>query len=321
MSRPLRIEYPDAWYHIMNRGRRYEAIFENKNDYSIFLDLLQETIEIFHIKVSAFCLMQNHYHLLIQTPEANISRSMRHINGVYTQRFNKIHGYDGHLFRGRYKSILIDADSYLLQVMRYIHRNPITSGLTENLNYTWSSHKAYLSEAKKWNWVSRDKILNMLSVNKALQKIVYRDFVKESDNDDFSAIYKKRKLPAILGNETFLELIKDRYFNKKKHIEVPESRLLAPEKDKIMSVVCTEYKVSLSDLRISKRGQLNEARNVTMYLMRHLRGDTLRVICKEFGLKKDSSAGSIIDRVKKQIIKDKQLRNKVAEIKKIIIKS
>ena len=321
MSRPLRIEYPDAWYHIMNRGGRYEAIFEDKNDYSIFLDLLQETIDIFHVKVSAFCLMQNHYHLLIQTPEANISRSMRHINGVYTQRFNKIHGYDGHLFRGRYKSILIDADSYLLQVMRYIHRNPITAGLTENLNYTWSSHKAYLSDAKKWNWVSRDKILKMLSGNKALQKIVYRDFVKESDNDDFSAIYEKRKLPAMLGSEIFLKLIKDNYFNKKKHIEVPESRLLAPEKEKIMSVVCTEYKVSISDLRISKRGQLNEPRNVAMYLMRHLRGDTLSAICKEFGLKKDSSAGSIVDRVKKQIIKDKQLRKKVAEINKTISKS
>ncbi len=92
MSRPLRIEYPGAWYHIMNRGGRYEAIFEDKNDYSVFLKLLQETIEIFHIKVSAFCLMKTHYHLLIQTPEANISRSMRHINGVYTQRFNKRHG-------------------------------------------------------------------------------------------------------------------------------------------------------------------------------------------------------------------------------------
>ena len=148
MSRPLRIEYPDAWYHVMNRGGRYEDIFEEKKDYSVFLELLQEAIDIFHIKIAAFCLMQNHYHLLIQTPEANISRSMRHINGVYTQRFNKIHGYDGHLFRGRYKSILIDADSYLLQVMRYIHRNPITAGLTDKLNYSWSSHKAYLSDAK-----------------------------------------------------------------------------------------------------------------------------------------------------------------------------
>ena len=139
----------------MNRGGRYKAIFEGKNDYSLFLELLQETIEIFHIKIAAFCLMQNHYHLLIQTPEVNISRSMRHSNGVYTKRFNTIHGYDGHLFRGRYTSILIDADRYLLKVMRYIHRNPI----------------------------------------------------------------------------------KDHYFTKKTHSEVPESRLLAPGKDTIISAV------------------------------------------------------------------------------------
>ena len=90
----------------------------------------------------------------------------------------------------------------------------------------------------------------MLSRTKALQKIVYRDFVNEPDNDDFSAIYKKRKLRAMLGSEAFLKLIKDHYFIKKKHIEVPESRLLAPEKDTIMSAVCTKYKVSISDLRI-----------------------------------------------------------------------
>ena len=321
MSRPLRIEYPDAWYHVMNRGGRYEAIFEDKNDYSAFIELLQEAIDIFHIKVAAFCLMQNHYHLLIQTPEGNISRSMRHINGVYTQRFNKIHGYDGHLFRGRYKAILIDADSYLMQVMRYIHRNPITAGLSENLNYAWSSHKAYLCDSKKWSWVSSDKIFKMLSGSKAMQKIVYRDFVNEPDNDDFSSIYKKRKIPAILGSESFLKLIKNNYFIKKKHIEVPESQLLAPEPDKIMSVVCEKYKISISDLRVSIRGQLNEPRNVAIYLMRYLRGDTLSAICKEFGLKKDSSAGSIVDRVKKQVLKDKQFRNKVERIKKSIIKS
>ena len=96
---------------------------------------------------------------------------------------------------------------------------------------------------------------------------------------------------------------------------------MAPERDKIMSAVCMKYKASMSDLRISKRGQINEPRNVAMYLMRNLRGDTLSAICKEFGLKKDSSAGSIVDRVKKQIIKDKNLKKKVDEIKKMLIKS
>jgi REP element-mobilizing transposase RayT len=316
MSRPLRIEYTGAWYHVMNRGGRYVSIFEDKKDYSQFLDILKDTIETFHIKIAAFCLMQNHYHLLIQTPEPNISRSMRHINGVYTQRFNKLHGYDGALFRGRYKSILVDEDSYLLQVMRYIHRNPVTAGLTDKLEYPWSSHKAYLSNAKEWGWVSKDKILSMLNRNKSLQKAVYKDFVNTPDNDDFTAIYKKRKLPVILGNEKFLSNIKDRFFKNKRNIEIPESKILVPDKSEIMSLLCREYKVSLEDLKVSRRGQKNEARDIAIYLMRQIRSDTLNTLSGEFNLKKDSSAGSIVNRVKKQIQTDKQFRCKINSILK-----
>ena len=121
MSRPLRIEYPDAWYHVMNRGRRAEDIFPDEQDYLMFMELLKETSEMWNIRIAAFCLMPNHYHMLVQTPEANISRSMRHLNRVYTQRYNSRHKCDGQLFRGRYKSILIDAPSYLLQAVRYIN--------------------------------------------------------------------------------------------------------------------------------------------------------------------------------------------------------
>ncbi len=105
MSMPLRIQYPDAWYHIMNRGRRDEGIFTGKSDYTAFIDLLKELVENYNIKITAYSLLSNHYHLLAQTPDANISRAMRHLNGVYTQRFNRIHHFDGQLFRGRYKSI------------------------------------------------------------------------------------------------------------------------------------------------------------------------------------------------------------------------
>jgi len=106
MSRPLRIEYPGAWYHVMNRGRRADDIFTGRKDYQCFVDLLQETSEMWGIRIAAYCLMPNHYHLLIQTPQANLSRSMRHVNGVYTQRYNRRHGCDGQLFQGRYKAIV-----------------------------------------------------------------------------------------------------------------------------------------------------------------------------------------------------------------------
>ena len=110
MSRPLRIEYKDAWYHAMNRGRNREVIFHDKYDYRIFIELLKETSEMWNFHIAAYCLMPNHYHLLIQTPDANLSRGMRHINGLYTQRYNRRHGCDGPLYKGRYKSVLVGGD-------------------------------------------------------------------------------------------------------------------------------------------------------------------------------------------------------------------
>ncbi|MFC1825734.1 transposase [Thermodesulfobacteriota bacterium] len=102
MSRPLRIQYPDAWYHVMNRGRRGDEVFSEDKDYVAFIDLLKEIVEDYNVKVSAYCLMSNHYHLLVQTPDSNLSRAMRHLNGVYTQRYNRIH----HCKRGCYQETI-----------------------------------------------------------------------------------------------------------------------------------------------------------------------------------------------------------------------
>jgi len=134
----------------MNRGRRGEIIFSDSDDYESFIVLLQETIEMFDLRVAAFCLMSNHYHLLVQTPLANLARTMRHINGVYTQRYNRRRNTDGQLFRGRYKSVLVQEDSHLLEQLRYIHRNPIRAHVCNAAgDYLWSSHPDYGSSAKK----------------------------------------------------------------------------------------------------------------------------------------------------------------------------
>ena len=129
MSRPLRIEYPGAWYHVINRGRRSEYIFLDKHDYLMFIDLLIEVSGMYNVNIAAYCLMTNHYHILLQTPDGNISRCMRHLNSVYTQKYNKRHGFDGQLFKGRYKSILVCNDSHLLQLVRYIHKNSVKPGV------------------------------------------------------------------------------------------------------------------------------------------------------------------------------------------------
>jgi REP element-mobilizing transposase RayT len=113
MSRPLRIEYPDAWHHVMNRGRRGESVFRKDEDYLAFIEVLKDAVDMWNLRVGAYCLMGTHYlYVLLQTPDANLSRYMMHIDGVYTQYFNRSHGLDGHLFRGRYKSMLIGINNY-----------------------------------------------------------------------------------------------------------------------------------------------------------------------------------------------------------------
>jgi hypothetical protein len=142
---------------------------------------------MWNIRIASYCLVPNHYHMLVQTPEANISRSMRHLNGVYTQRYNRRHNCDGPLFRGRYKSILIDTDSYLLQAVRYIHRNPLRAGLVEKIDaYKWSSHKGYISIAKKWDWLHKNHFFSMLSKNRKDWLRNYKKWVSVEEKDEVS---------------------------------------------------------------------------------------------------------------------------------------
>lgn len=174
MARPLRIEYPGAWYHVMNRGRRGEEIFSDKKDYEAFVVLLRETGEMFDFQVSAYCLMSNHYHLLVRTPIGNLSRVMRHINGVYTQRFNRYYKVDGQLFRGRYKSILVEEGSYLLELLRYIHRNPVRAGICKAVEeYAWTSHHGYVSRARQRGCLYKQFLLGMFAGKTEKAKKLY----------------------------------------------------------------------------------------------------------------------------------------------------
>ncbi|KPA18863.1 transposase [Candidatus Magnetomorum sp. HK-1] len=321
MSRPLRIEYPNAWYHVMNRGRRKELIFKSKDDYMLFLEVIHEAIELFALRVSAYCLMPNHYHLLVQTPDANLSRCMRHINGVYTQRYNSKHSFDGQLFRGRYKAIVVAEDTYLLQLIRYIHRNPVRSRQVEKVeHYEWSSHKGYLSKAKKWNWLYKDFILSMLSVKPQKRNRAYQSFMGLDEDDDFLRMLSLKKLPSIIGDNKFIEDLKTSFFEQKQHIDVPESKSLAPNMDRIKQKVCEYYSIDSDQLHFSKRAVFNEARAVAVYLSRYLRGESLKSIGEQFEINNYSTVSTIIERFKERLRMDKALSLKVDEIR-LAIKS
>jgi hypothetical protein len=277
---------------------------------------------MWNVQISAYCLMPNHYHLLIQTPDGNLSRCMRHINGVYTQRYNCVHDCDGQLFRGRFKSILVDGNSYLLQLVRYIHRNPIRSNLTENMdNYKWSSHVGYISSAQKWNWLHKEFILSIISPDPVDQINAYKRFVRLDDSEKILQVFESPRRPPFLGGKQFLGWIKETFFEKKREKEVPESVHLAPDISLIKTVVCVYYKIQESVLQRGRRGVSNEPRDVAIYLTRLLRKEGLREIGIEFGLGNYSSVSSAVDRVKSLMVNNKKLKAKVDKVKKIILKS
>ncbi len=154
MSRPLRIEFPGATYHVTARGDRREAIFVDDTDRAGLLDVLAQGLQRFDAVALAYCLMGNHYHFVLQTRQAKLSRLMRHVNGVYTQRFNRRHGQVGHLFQGRFKAILVDTDAYLLTLCRYVELNPVRAGwAADPLAWAWSSCRAHVGAAPAPVWL------------------------------------------------------------------------------------------------------------------------------------------------------------------------
>ena len=154
MSRPLRIEFPGAVYHVTSRGDRQESIFEEDADRRALLAVVAQGLTRFDAQILAYCLLGNHYHFVLHTRAANLSQLMRHINGVYTQSFNRRHLKVGHLFQGRFKAILIDRDAYLLEVCRYVELNPVRAGMVDAPQaWPWSSYRAHVGEAAAPEWL------------------------------------------------------------------------------------------------------------------------------------------------------------------------
>ena len=219
MARPLRIEYPGAWYHVMNRGANRNKIFYKDEDYDLFMKVLLEACGLFNVYITAYCLMSTHYHIVVNTPEGNLSRFMRHLDGVYTQRYNRQYKKNGSLFRGRYKAILIQADEYLRQVIKYVYKNPLKAKIVDNLsNYKWSSHQLYL---KGKTIDERIDINNMLAYfsNKMREAIKsYKEFMDIELKDEVLKFYSRKNQRTILGDSEFVDIIKKKFIKEKKRL-------------------------------------------------------------------------------------------------------
>jgi putative transposase len=206
MTRPLRLEFEGALYHITSRGDRREAIYESDADRSGFLALFGDICNSYNWVCHAYCLMSNHYHLLVETPEANLSKGMRQLNGVYTQDFNRRNHRCGHVFQGRYKSILVDKETYLLELTRYIVLNPVRAGMVKGpQDWPWSSFRAVIGLAESPAWLHNDWLLSAFGNSKADAIERYIQFV--SDGMHHASIWKDLKQQIYLGDDQFIERV------------------------------------------------------------------------------------------------------------------
>ncbi len=199
MARPLRVEYPHAFYHVLSRGNESKAICRTEQDYELFLNTLKDCVDFYGVKIHAYCLMSNHFHLLVETPEPCLSKFMKRLLGVYTLRFNRRHHRHGHLFQGRYKAILVDEDTYFLPLSRYIHLNPVKAGIVQDpKTYLWSSFR-YFAGGPPPEFLSTEFTFGLFSSKREYVKFVQDGLALREDplKDAIGGL--------LLGSKKFIE--------------------------------------------------------------------------------------------------------------------
>jgi REP element-mobilizing transposase RayT len=210
MARPLRIEYPGAMYHVTSRGNKKCPVFEDDEDRVAFLDVLHSCVERYGWICHGYCLMGNHYHLLIETPQANLSIGMRQLNGVYTQRFNRAHESVGHLFQGRFKALLVQKESYLLELCRYIVLNPVRSGMVDDPGkWPWSSYLATAGRVRRPPFLDVDWIRSQFHRDWQRAVPAYERFVLSGMRKG-ECPWEKVRGRVMLGSEDFIHEIGER---------------------------------------------------------------------------------------------------------------
>jgi putative transposase len=323
MARPLRVEYPGAFYHVINRGNAGEDIFINNRDREKFLEYLEKAIERFDIKIHTYCLMTTHYHLLVETPQPNLSQAIKWINVSYAGYFNRKRQRRGHLFQGRFKSILVDADEYLKQLSRYIHLNPMRAKMVDKLSsYPWSSYPFFIGKKKAPNWLETDWLLSLFGKRRKVAAEKYQDFVEKINMAEVENPAGNLVGGFILGSSDFVNWVKETFLAKcSEKRDIPQLTELKPRlsADQIVAAVCDEFDCD-TDLILQKGRKKNVVRDVAIYLSRDFTGDSGVDLGKYFG--NISGAGITVryNHLAKQIQINHKLRRRIKRIKNKIIK-
>ena len=302
MARPQRFEFEGAFHHVMNRGRNHGTLFHDQRYFAAFLKCLKEASEQFGAVIHAYCLMSNHYHLLIETPCANLARIMRHINGVYTQRHNWLKKTDGSLFRGRYKSVLVDQDEYLLQLTRYIHLNPIETKqpmVSQLAEYSWSSFPAYINHTEAPSWLHCDKTYQMLGHRQKYQG--YSTYVEQGVDEDLKRYYGHYNILSVLGDAEFKE--EARQASDENKLDLTPFLNNKPSTDEIIRLICQYSKMDEETIRDNRKGkrQSHSVRAFAMYACRLFGDASQKDLMTAFQLKHAGSSAFSINKIRKEV--------------------
>lgn len=227
MTRPIRIEFPGALYHVTARGDRREAIFDDDDDRERFLDILGQVVGDFNWICHAYCLMTNHYHLVVETPNGNLSKGMRQLNGVCTQSSNRRHQRSGHLFQGRYKAILVDMDSYLLELSRYVVLNPVRAGMVKSPEeWPWSSYNATIGDMPAPTWLATDWLLAQFAKRRTTAIKRYTQFVVQGIAQE--SIWRHLNRQVFLGDVQFVEKMQQKVKGLSEDVNIPKAQRRSP---------------------------------------------------------------------------------------------
>ncbi len=333
MARPLRIEYSNACYHIINRGNRKEQIFFSDEDYLLFLEKLSEYTELYDVVIHCYCLMSNHFHLHLTTKHPNLSKFMQSFSTSFTISMNHRYNKPGHLFQGRYKAQLVESKLYNNDLSRYIHLNPVKTKNFERVplltlkkylhNYKWSSFRSYIGIDRKPEWLNRSFVLSGWGKSAAEKVENYRDYVEEGLLTDNLEKIKPCKINSIIGSDSFKDKIIKKYLIKDlSDIDEREqptlSKINAFSIEDIVDVVSTYFNLDAEQIT-NRKGRNSHARNLAMVLSGKFcrKNSTVSVLAKRFGLK-ISGFNTARYKFEVELKSDKQLQRMFNELEKIL---
>ncbi len=316
MARPLRIKYEGALYHVTARGNERKKIYFSETDYNKFLEYTAEAEKKYGILLHCYALMPNHYHLLIETPGTNISQAMHYINGSYTTYINIKNKRSGHLFQGRYKAIVVDKDSYLLELSRYIHLNPVRAGMVKMpQDYPYSSYRAY-TLGREDKIITKDFILSMLAKGKREAADRYRVFVENGIGEELKNPLDDVYGGIILGRERFIKDTLSRIseaFNNREEISYSRRLKAEYESEEIFEIIEKHFKLTRD--AITER-RLRDSGKTAIYLMKKYTCMTNREIGQLFRGHSYSAIAKINKRFEERLSSDKKLKRMIANIEK-----